>query len=318
MKTLSKAQITSSLESCGFSFSESTIIHEGIYAPEDVCWNYKDMPHLNHVHSQVECIDPIIGDKVMARLVNQNLFGMNLPLTVVSYNRDNTSHTYFTNFLFYTLITETTWKEIEHNRTKVTTVYSVGAKSIFTLAFPIIHWILKRNFKILMEADIPMRLRKGELRSWGYKFLGGDPTYSFEKTLDLSRDNVVVPSNGEPTKYGKIDIAKVLPGNGEYMLGRDDHLGLRIVRNSNDLMIYQRMCLHEGASLDYKNYINGGSGIPPAPCKKKDNVLCSWHGKSFPPLSTFDLSYTQTQQKDTKFLSFKMENGILTIEPNKK
>ena len=65
-------------------------------------------------------------------------------------------------------------------------------------------------------------------------------------------------------------------GRREWLLGRDDHLGLRVVRDGARVRVFERLCRHEGASLD--RCPTGGGALE-----------CPWHGRRVAPLATFTL-----------------------------
>lgn len=124
-----------------------------------------------------------------------------------------------------------------------------------------------------------MRTRRGELRSWGYEFKKPDQDYSFKKTMEIMESNVVPPARSQPSSEAvQLDLQQVLPGDGVFLWGRSDHLGLQLIRTGQKVSIFPRMCPHEGALLDG------------ARCSKQDRVKCQWHGREFSPYAQIDLS----------------------------
>ena len=295
-----RAQLINQLKAEGLTFSSFTLTHEGNYAASDADWNYKDVPHLHHLHELVEAIISVVEDDKIATINMQKVFGLNIPLTVFNYQSGLNSQTYYTTWLFFVLIVETVYEEIAPNRTRVNTTYSVGSSKLLSWCFPLIRWVIKRNYDNLMSTDIPMRERRGQLRSWGYSFLKDSPHYSFEKTMEIAETHVIPPKDLTTFSPISLSLDKDLSSNGECLLGKDDHLGLRVVRSNNNIMIYPRMCPHEGASLDGQKCLNR-------------KIRCSWHGRIFSPIAKFDLTIIQIQQATTDYHHITIENSVLTI-----
>jgi len=297
----SREQLIFQLKNEGLTFSSFTLTHEGNYAASDADWNYKDVPHLHHLHELVEAIISVVEDDKIATINMQKVFGINLPLTVFNYQSGSSSQIYYTTFLFFVLIVETAYEQVGPNRTRVSTTYSVGCSRLLKWCFPLIRWVIKRNYDNLMLADIPMRERRGQLRSWGYSFFKESPSYSFEKTMEILKPNVIPPESSTRFSPTTLSLDRDLPLDGEYLLGRDDHLGLRLVRSNNTIMIYPRLCPHEGASLDSQKCMN-----------KK--IKCPWHGRMFNPLVTLDASKDTPQEFITENHEITLSYKTLTIK----
>ncbi len=295
-----KKQLVDGLKKENLKFNEFSLCHEGNYSASDADWNYKDIPHLHHVHQLAEAVQSYADDGTIANIVIQKILGVKIPLAVYIYENSPTSQVYYTASFFSVLIMESVYDEIAPNRTRVTTTYCIGSSKLFTWTFPILKWLIKRNYRDLMSTDIPMRERRGQLRSWGYEFQKTTPTYSYVKSINISGTNVtppVAPLHSDTTEF---IIDAILPGNGEYTWGRDDAWGLRLVRVDNTLKLFARMCHHEGASLDAQ------------PCKN-DKIQCPWHGKLVSPLATFQLKNNEPQSSATKFHKITYINDTLNI-----
>ncbi len=59
-KKSSRETLVRQLEAEGYRFSELVLVSEGAYAPEDADWNYKDIPHLHHIHALAEALPAVI------------------------------------------------------------------------------------------------------------------------------------------------------------------------------------------------------------------------------------------------------------------
>lgn len=297
---LTKLQIVSRLQAFGLAFTEFTMVHEGRYAAADASWNYKDLLHLNYVHQQARAVYTPIENDVYSCLILQKVLGFTIPVAATSYDSGRGGQVYFGTVLCFAVIVETAFEEVAPLRTRVTTTYSLGAPRALRWCLPALRWILGRNYRNLMEGDIPMRERRGLLRSWGYSF-ATDGHYSSEEGLDVSKANLLNPPAGGKTEPAlRVELARELPADGELLLGRDDHLGLRLARRSNRLTIYPRLCPHEGASLDGQPCLN-------------ERVQCPWHGRIAGPVACFDLARPARQTARSAYHAFSLEDGVLTV-----
>lgn len=296
-----KDELISKLKGQGLCFSTFSLVHEGNYAAADAEWNYKDIPHLHCVHELVEAIISHVSNQEIATINIQKVLGLKLPMAVFNYSFDQRTQIYYTTFLFFTLIVETTYDSLSTNKTKVVTSYSIGSPKALRFLFPALRWIIRRNYKNLMSTDIPMRERRGQLRSWGYKFTRPTEGYGFEQTLNLSCGNVVMPKDLPPFPPVQLNIEHKQGLHNEWLIGRDDHLGLRLVRDDQKLFVFTRMCPHEGASLDSHTCIKG-------------RLTCPWHGRVFTPLAEFNVLDTCLQKAQTDFHEISLEKNILNIK----
>jgi len=300
MKIWNKTQLINRLEKEGLHFSQFSLTHEGNYTTDDADWNYKDVPHLHHIHQLVEATFATMTDKLITTINVQSVFGLKLPLCVVNYESGKNEQTYFTSWLFFVLIVQTKYVELGECKTRVVTTYHVGSPRLLKWCFPLIRFSIKRNYKDLMSGDIPMRERRGKLRSWGYSFHKDTDTYSFPKTMEIMQENALPPKT--ITEPYQIQINDKLPHNGEYFHGRDDHLGLRLVRKDSELYVFSRMCMHEGASLDSST------------CSKEMKLKCPWHGRLHAPLACFKLNENKSQMVKTNGLQMEMTNHLLMVK----
>jgi Rieske [2Fe-2S] domain len=296
-----REQLIVQLKGQGLSFSSFSLEHEGNYAAADAEWNYKDIPHLHCVHELVEAIISHVSAGEIATINIQKVLGLKLPLAVFNYSFDERTQIYYTTFLFFVLIVETTYDSIGPNKTKVVTTYSVGSPRILHCLVPAIRWVIKRNYKNLMSTDIPMRQRRGQLRSWGYTFISPADGYGFEQTMNLSCANVVAPKELPSFSPVQLKIDHDLSAKNEWLIGRDDHLGLRVVKKDKKLFLFSRMCPHEGASLD------------PHPCGN-GRLTCPWHGRVIMPVAELNLLGLSNQKALTEFHEIVLEDDILNIK----
>lgn len=285
----------------GLRFSAFSLEHIGPYSAADAEWNYKDVPHLRHVHALVEAIIADVDDSSIATVNLQKVGPLRIPLALYNYSHSPSSQVYFTAAFVFVLVIETKIESIEPLTTKVTTTYHVGATPLLQRAsFPLIRWALKRNYDNLMSGDIPMRHRRGQLRSKGFSYRTDGAPQSFERTMNISGSNLVFPPAGPPVRERIGDVFTQC-GGGPLLWGEDDHRGLRVQQFDGRILVFPRLCSHEGASLDDAVCVKG-------------RLSCPWHGRVISPLAEFDAARAgeQTHRVDTFGLT--LRDGDLHVE----
>jgi hypothetical protein len=307
-----QAEIMSLLKKEGVVFDTMDMVSEGDYAPDDAAWNYMDIPHLTYVHKQVDGYLTLAADAISASVFFQNVPFARFPLTVLIYQTSRNSITYYTSFFFFLLIIETRWEEVASLRTCVTTRYAIGSTSwLVRLGFPLVKWLLRRNYRILMSEDIPMRDWRGKLRRWGYEFKMNGPVPSFLDSKKIMQANVIVPeqnviASADVIPWGQetVRFQEIAEGERRF-IGPSNHLGLSVVRMGDQVLVYPRLCPHEGASLD--------DNPPAANC----TVMCPWHGRKFRPIVTIDLP-ARPKKVETPWHRYLIDHDSLTIvcKPN--
>ena len=161
-------------------------------------------------------------------------------------------------------------------RTRAVTSYAVGGNRFWMLFFPVLRWAIRRNYHRLMAEDVPLRERRGVLRSWGYTFRGDDGPRDIRASLAIQADHVQHPDAGsETTTLPPVAVATI-PEQGWALVGRSDHLGLKLQREGRQVVAYPRMCPHEGADIDE------------APAEGRC-LVCPWHGRRLEPVAVLDL-----------------------------
>ena len=84
------------------------------------------------------------------------------------------------------------------------------------------------------------------------------------------------------------------------MVGTDDVGGVRIIRENDKVLVFPRVCLHAGASLDDAK-VDG------------DCIVCPWHGKRIQPLAVLvDAKPISTDY--SRGVAVRVENSLLTID----
>ncbi len=260
----------------GLRFRTVEVVTEGDYDIDDAEWNYKDVPHLNQLHSRAQNVNGLTETDAEASINLQRFLGLRMPLVLTHYETGPYHHTYFFTMFVYVLVCETTLETTPAGRTRIVTNYAVGAGPFWMRFFPVVSWVLRRNYAALMLEDVPMRERRHQLRRWGYTFEGDGEPRNFLTSLPIEHDNVnvpdVLPEPGSPHRIRVDELTEDDP----LLWGRSDHLGLRLERRGDELIAFPRLCPHEGACLDE------------AP-KRRDLLECPWHGRRLGPLGAVAL-----------------------------
>lgn len=266
--------IVRQLKSNGYHICTFSVSSTGPYALADADWNYKDVPHLNVVHTNVRALLGTVDDEVITTINLQKIMGIAWPLTLVNYASSDNAQTYFTSLGPYVLVVYTQYDALGPNETKVTTTYNVAATGIMRFAFPFIRRTLTKNYRQLMLEDLPMRDRRGQLRARGFRFRSDGRNRTFPETMNVLVDNVVAPErNSVRTEAVRLDELAL---RGEVFVGPDDDRGVRLVKQNDEVLVMPRFCGHEGAGLDCAQVKNG-------------RLSCPWHGKTIVPLARLAL-----------------------------
>jgi len=294
-------EIIERLESFGMVHRSVACTTEGDYLPTDVDWNNKDVPHLNEVHSLVNDITCVVERDLEASISLQKVAGITNPLILVHYDTAPRRQTHFVTLWAWTLVTHHEFEQIGPNRTRATTTYTVCSSRFWMLFFPVIRAVIRRNWRQLMSEDVPLRERRGRLRSWGYTFRGDDePMRDIRASLPIQANNVLLPDPPLPRpELAPVPLSDITEDAWVY-LGRDDHLGLKVRREGNRLLAHLRSCPHEGALLDAVE--------PEGGCQ-----VCPWHARELPPVAVLDLDGEDADAR-TDWHRLRVADGHLVVE----
>jgi len=281
LKAHTAAQITHALGRLGLTFRSFTLASEGDWSEEDADWNYKDLAHFNVVHSLTRSVPAAIGDEIFAAVHMQRIGGIAVPIALADYVASDGSQVYFTTLACFVLVVETKVLPLPgasegEPRTRVETTYHIGGPRLAMLAFPLLRLVLTANYKVLMREDLPMREQRGRLRRAGYTFVSDGRPRTFAETTDLTFENVVAPRSASEIDV-VVDLAMLEPAGASVIVG-EGAVGVRFLRgHGSEVMVFDRVCSHEGANLD---------DVPLG----RDCLVCPWHAKRVRPLATFDLA----------------------------
>jgi hypothetical protein len=274
-------------------------VHDSPHAIADWDWNQRDLPHIPFIHGGFRLVPGAVDDGLVSGVYVQRILGVRLPLAVSYHHLSESPRSrVYAAAMGPILVVVGADLEPIAGGTRVSTVYSLGSLPAVRLILPLAEIVLRRNYARLTKEDEPMRERRRTLRAWGYRFADAEgPSYA--RSLDVTRSNVVAPpgeARPERVAIGEHDR--------EVHLGRDDHLGLRVVvdRAASRLRVYPRMCPHEGASLDG--------------CAERGSALrCPWHGRRITPLATFDLTAPGPEVRETPHHRLSLSRCTLTVTP---
>jgi nitrite reductase/ring-hydroxylating ferredoxin subunit len=293
----SKDVLVSQLTGEGFRFSSFTMTSEGDYSADDADWNYKDIPHLHEVHALAESHPAVVGRDINCSVNLQRILGIWFPITLVNFEYEKNRQVYYTTLLFFVLIIETRIEPRGPIRCAVHTNYSIGSSPWMFFLIPVLKMLVKRNYRVLMSEDIPMRTRKGELRKLGYSFRKDGETYSFIGTRNIMKENLCPPQG--VSNLVRANYVAMLDGKQEALAGDGGLLGFRLIRDADSVVIYPRACPHEGSSLD-KSSCSGGF------------VKCRWHGRQIAPIGRF--RWGENTQFSTKAYRGEVAGETITVE----
>jgi nitrite reductase/ring-hydroxylating ferredoxin subunit len=239
------------------------------------------------VHSQAWAYGTAIDDDFIATINLQKIAGVQVPIALANYDASDGTQVYYTTLLCFVLVVETSLRNEggesdRRPRGRAVTTYHIGGPRVAMWLFPLLRRTLSANYKVLMSEDLPMRDQRGRLRQAGYRFVSDGRPRTFAETTDLTVMNVIPPQI-RPEDTTTVDIGQ-LQSEGATLVAGKAPAGLRFVRGPGDqVMIFDRVCTHEGASLDDATLRNG--------C-----LVCPWHAKRVKPVATVRLGADTPQQ----------------------
>lgn len=297
----SAESIKNNLKNDGVEFKSFVLSSEGQYDFDDADWNYKDIPHLKHVHDLVESLPTFATDEQVNHIIFQKIPPFfRVPMCVTNYDYNKDTQIYYTSFLFFILLIKTKIVTLGKNHTRVDTEYNIGfTNKIFKLFFPILKFLIKRNYENLMLGDIPMRDRRGKLRTDGYDFTKKNPKgkISYTETTELLKPSVIIPNKLKGIHKFKANIDELLIVK-NMLLGPDNDAGIRLFYDKGETFIFKRICHHQGACLSQAKITN-----------KK--IYCPWHGQALKPLGSIK---DNQKSMSNDYINIKVKNKIIEIQ----
>lgn len=278
-------------EKSGYTFLSKS--YEKIHGclATDLDFNYKDVPHLQHVHKDFYCYFHSISDKSIVVSRFTKVLKMKVPITLSSWEPRENEHASLFNLFGFVVITLAKFENIGENESKLITTYNVSHQSKLMLKIigPIVHYLLKRSYYQILAEDTEIRERRGELRKNGFDFKKSyEGTYRYSETLDIEKKNVFLKE-----KNKKVSIKTKI--NNIVEINTGDLRGVYILKKNDLYYLHNSTCSHEGANL--KN------------CLQSNNMIkCPWHGKLIKPLKVFNKEENFSIESNGFSLTKKDEN----------
>lgn len=258
------------MQMVGYRFVHWEFSCEDLCLPTDVEWNYKDLVHVNHVHSHMSRHFFFTGKNIYTTIDLQKFMGVTIPQSAVFYTTEENRLIAHTTLFFFLIFVEVQFEQIGKMKTRTRTSYAVGTRSrLLGLLIPLIRAATRRNWNLFSKDDRPLRSRRGELRQKGFSFVDYSPI-DHRATLEIG-DNGVIPPIDLPDECSYEFTVNDYQGQ-TVLVGDADHLGLQICFDHSAIRIFPRLCPHRGAALDVAGPI--GSFIK-----------CPWHGRQISPLA---------------------------------
>ena len=217
MSKLNYKQLITKMTNEGYCNTEFMLESVGKYTPLDSDWNYKDVPHLNIVHKNVDSIQAIVDDNFVGSInfLKIPFIGITIPLIFVNYEVSKVEQIYFSSFGPFMILVKTSAIK-EGESTVVKSYFTILSKKIFKFCHGFIKKMVMKNNEILMSEDIPMRDRRHALRESGHDFYNPYDTYSFKFTEEIYRANVY--SNDE--SFVDISYKQILESRDGDIIGK--------------------------------------------------------------------------------------------------
>ena len=240
--------------------------------PIDVEWNYKDISHVRFVHSHMAREYTYVDSDAYYTFDLQKVMGITVPQSTAFYSTEDNKLIAHTTLFFIIILVEVSFFKIAELQTRTITRYAVGSKSLFgRFLLPLLRFGITRNWKRFSADDRPVRERRGMLRRKGYAFDTKSPV-DFLTTLNIMKKGVFAPKDSvkflnyeQSVKLTLVDYM-----NKKVEVGESVHLGLQIKVTPNIILVFPRLCPHQGCSLD-----NNLDGLL---------IACPWHRRIFSPL----------------------------------
>lgn len=284
------------MEAKGQRFHTFVIEQLSEHAVDDWDWNQHDIPHVPFVHGDWSLTPAVIDNDVVVGVVLQKLFGVRVPVVLTHYHHSPTQRVFMTSLGPLTMVNGVELIA-RGSGTLARTTYSLGGRPAFLPLARAAEWYLRRNYVKLSEEDGRMMERRSALRRWGFNFVAGEEVRNYVRSTDISPDLVIPPVVADASS------ARVALNDGkpEWFVGRDDHMGLRIVRSGDVVQAFPRLCMHQGASLDGAQVTARG-------------LQCPWHGRLTKAVATFDLAREPEAVRETPRHRLALRGPELTIE----
>jgi hypothetical protein len=251
---------------------------KGDYSQKDSEWNYSDIPHLNYIHSRVEGITLKASRTHISNIFLQRVGPFEIPASVNISHLTAGKHEYIMTILNIGISVVTSHKN-DSDGCLTTTTYEFFYKDLAGFIMCLLaRMTTRKNYRILMSEDMPMRIQRGILRRKGIGFkLDTLDLIGFTDTLDISCNNIECGSALQANEEFRIEVTGL---SGSIDTANDL---LRVEWRDNNLLIVPKICPHEGAPLAHKQtHMHSADHL-------HDCLLCPWHGRKIGPVARMNL-----------------------------
>ncbi len=285
MSNLSFQNIISELTNYGFKINKFTVSTKGSYSQLDVDWNYKDIMHLDHVHSHTKSYIPLnIGKKSASYISFQKipLIGITVPVFFLVYEHSAFNQIHFTNLGSIILVVDL--KIVKNGKqTTVNSQYALATKGIYSLFTILLKKITLRKYYKLLAEDTPLREQRAQLREVGHDFIKQGETYDYDHSAKINQNNVTL-LKGTPSKI-TTSISQIIKNQPNKIGTNKGVLSFFLTYNQN-IQIWPTTCSHEGANITKA-------------CIRNEHITCPWHGRKIKPIIelTYDGKIVSTNEQ---------------------
>lgn len=265
----------------------------GPYSPKDSEWNYCDVPHLNVVHTRVSGHTLLCTKTQSSSLFLQRIGPLLFPASLFIEHEQASTHDYLLTILNLA-IRVCTRHQSHPQGCLTTTTYAFYYRGPWGWVMAqLARWATRRNYRVLMREDLPMREQRHLLRSKGVRFAFDEADLiGFTDTINTALEHVDASNlQRQATSWAVVLSA----GVGSQVL--PDVL-LRVAWNQDTVDLWPLVCPHEGAPLEQDH----GS------CAS-DGLKCPWHGRHLGPL----LSLARSGNTDSR-LKFCGQSLVVQLE----
>jgi hypothetical protein len=241
----------------GFSRSSHELKFETGFDARDMTWNHMDFTHRPWIHGHYEKgVRIAMGTDVLC--MGFTPFGI-LPFIVPTFDyrvsQNEFRQVYNLGGMFLVLMSMSIVPR--DDKTDWLVRWTIVSKWYLRIFHFILHRMIARMNVRLFGEDEPVKARRRALRERGYTYLNDDMDY-LTSTL-LHPQNV----HGPPAAELTVDVASLAEGRRTVL--RSCEREFLVLRENGTLLVWDNVCLHQGAPLESAKRCGG-------------TLECPWHG----------------------------------------
>jgi hypothetical protein len=262
------ADVDAFLAAAGYHCLSCALATDGLYSAKDSEWNYSDVPHLNYVHARVEGCPLLTTNTHASSLFLQRIGPFAVPASLHVSHVASDVHDYLL-IVLNIIVRVTTHHQPSGAGCLTTTRYNFYFRGILgRLVALMARYATRRNYRVLMSEDLPMREQRHRLRQLGVVFAyDRKPLIGFVDTLNVHENHVDATALSHAERTTQIDLSS---DDGDLKV---DQLLLRLTWDYQSVKIWPLICPHEGAPLSA------------CAAQSSRSLMCPWHGRRLSPLA---------------------------------